>query len=151
MFGFFRTGSLLAEAKTLIGNGLKRLNFPTKYCVLDVYLPDEPTTKRLVAMAVKSKFSAHDLALMLVDSGYAHQRAIDAAAGARFNSAFGKVSGEFSGLEQTLTAASAGRHDDLLSEVFKEAVNNGCELVPQYGSVGSAMHNALGGLIEPVR
>lgn len=150
MFGFFRKKTLLAEAKALIGDGLRRLNYPSKYCILDAYLPDEQTTKRLVAMAVSSKFSAHDLALMLVDAGYAHQREIDAAAGVGFISAFGKVLGELSGIEQALTAASAGRHDSLLSEVFKAAVNNGCELVPQYGSVGSAMHNALGGLIEPV-
>jgi len=53
-------------------------------------------------------------------------------------------------MAQSLAAAGLARHDRLLTEVFKRAIEKGTLLAPQYGSAGTAMKNAVGTLIEPV-
>ena len=50
---------------------------------------------------------------------------------------------------QSARAERLERHDKLLTEIFKRAVEKGTLLVPQSGSVGVAMKNALGTLMEP--
>ena len=66
--------------------------------------------------------------------------------GAALHNALGEGSKD---MAQSLAAAGLARHDRLLTEVFKRAVERGTLIVPQYGSAGTALKNALGTLTGP--
>ena len=105
---------------------------------------------RLNDHATKEKLNAEELALLLIDAGMADHSTATGNAESMFGAAFHTALGEGSkDMARSLVAAGLARHDRLLTEVFKRAVEKGTHLVPQYGSAGTAMKNALGTQIEP--
>ena len=141
----------LEAAKQVIAECLDCLNYPAEHSSLNSYLPINETVGRLTDYANREKLNAAELALMLVDAGMADHNAAAASAKDMFGAAFQTVLGEGSkDMAQSLAAAGLARHDRLLTEVFKRAIEKGTLLAPQYGSAGTAMKNAVGTLIEPV-
>lgn len=140
----------LDAAKQVITECLNSLNYQEAYRELASYLPIEETVIRLDAHAAKEKMNAEELALLLVDAGMADHSAAAAGAESMFGAAFHTTLGEDSkDMARSLATAGLARHDRLLTEVFKRAVEKGTLLVPQYGSAGTALKNALGTVIEP--
>ena len=118
---------------------------------LESYLPLNETIVRLTDYANSEKLNAEELALLLIDAGMADQKTAAVSAKEVFSEAFHTVLGEGSkNMAQSLADAGLARHDRLLTEVFKRAGEKGTLLVPQYGSTGAAMKNAVGTLIEPL-
>ncbi len=140
----------LDAAKQVIAECLSRLNYQEVYRELASYLPVEETVKRLNDHAAKEELNAEELALLLVDAGMADHSAAAAGAESMFGAAFHTALGEGSkDMARSMAAAGLARHDRLLTEVFKRAVERGTLIVPQYGSAGNALKNALGTLNEP--
>ena len=141
----------LEAARKVIAECLDRLNYPAKHSSLESYLPLNETIVRLTDYANSEKLNAEELALLLIDAGMADQKTAAVSAKEVFSEAFHPVLGESSkDMAQSLADAGLARHDRLLTEVFKRAGEKGTLLVPQYGSAGAAMKNALGTLIEPL-
>ena len=141
----------LEAARKVIAECLDRLNYPAVHSSLESYLPINETVVRLTDYANREKLNAEELALLLVDAGIADQKATAVGAKEVFGEAFHTVLGEGSkDIAQSLAGAALVRHDRLLTEVFKRAGEKGTLLVPQYGSAGAAMKNAVGTLIEPL-
>ncbi len=141
----------LEAARKVIAECLDRLNYPAMHSSLESYLPLNETIVRLTDYANSEKLNAEELALLLIDAGMADQKTAAVSAKEVFSEAFHPVLGESSkDMAQSLADAGLARHDRLLTEVFKRAGEKGTLLVPQYGSAGAAMKNALGTLIEPL-
>lgn len=141
----------LEAARKVIAECLDRLKYPAVHSSLESYLPINETVVRLTDYANREKLNAEELALLLVDAGMADQKAAAVGAKEVFGEAFHAVLGEGSkDIAQSLAGAALVRHDRLLTEVFKRAGEKGTLLIPQYGSAGAAMKNAVGTLIEPL-
>ena len=141
----------LEAARKVIAECLDRLNYPAMHSSLESYLPLNETIVRLTDYANSEKLNAEELALLLIDAGMADQKTAAVSAKEVFSEAFHPVLGESSkDMAQSLADAGLARHDRLLTEVFKRAGEKGTLLVPQYGSTGAAMKNAVGTLIEPL-
>lgn len=140
----------LNAAKQVITECLNSLNYREAHRELASYLPIAETVARLNDHATKEKLNAEELALLLIDAGMADHSTATGNAESMFGAAFHTALGEGSkDMARSLVAAGLARHDRLLTEVFKRAVEKGTHLVPQYGSAGTAMKNALGTQIEP--
>ena len=141
----------LEAARKVIAECLDRLNYPAMHSSLESYLPLNETIVRLTDYANSEKLNAEELALLLIDAGMADQKTAAVSAKEVFSEAFHTVLEEGSkDMAQSLADAGLARHDRLLTEVFKRAGEKGTLLVPQYGSTGAAMKNAVGTLIEPL-
>ena len=141
----------LEAARKVIAECLDRLNYPALHSSLESYLPINETVVRLTDYANREKLNAEELALLLVDAGIADQKTAAVGAKEVFGEAFHTGLGEGSkDIAQYLAGAALVRHDRLLTEVFKRAGEKGTLLVPQYGSAGAAMKNAVGTPIEPL-
>ena len=141
----------LEAARKVIAECLDRLNYPAMHSSLESYLPLNETIVRLTDYANSEKLNAEELALLLIDAGMADQKTAAVSAKEVFSEAFHTVLEEGSkDMAQSLADAGLARHDRLLTEVFKRAGEKGTLLIPQYGSTGAAMKNAVGTLIEPL-
>ncbi len=136
-------------AKKIIIDCLGALNYSAEHHELNAYLPVEETVENLKSHAIKENLNPEELALLLIDAGFVDHNAILKTVESKFIAANYSTLGEKAkDVAQSARAARLERHDRLLTEVFKRAVEKGTLLVPQYGSAGAAMKNALGTLIE---
>lgn len=150
MFEFLKK-SLLDKAKIIISNHINHLGFQTSHSHLSAYLPNERTTAQLATITKNNNLGAHDLALMLIDAGYSQHREAESNAVAEFSAQWRETLGNLTDdSAESLRAAAAIRHDRLLTEVFKVAVLHGTSIAPLHGSVGRALQNSIGELIEPL-
>jgi len=137
-------------AKEIIIDCLDALNYSTEQHEFNAYLPIKETVEGLISHAINENLTPEELALLLIDAGFVdHNASLK-----KFESIF--IATNYPALgERAKDVAQSGRaerlerHDKLLTEIFKRAIEKGTLLVPQYGSVGTAMKNALGTLIEP--
>ena len=142
--------SKLNAAKKIILDCLGALNYSTEQQELNAYFPTTETVEDLISHAINENLTPEELALLLIDAGFVdHNAALK-----KFESIF--IAANYHALgerakdvAQSSRAERLERHDKLLTEIFKRAVEKGTLLVPQYGSVGVAMKNALGTLMEP--
>ncbi len=143
-------GGRIDAAKKIIVDCLDALNYSTERHDFDAYLPVEETVEELKNHASKENLTPEELALLLIDAGFVDHNAALKIFESKFIAANYPTLGERAkDAAQSARAEKLERHDRLLMEVFKRAVEKGTLIVPQYGSVGTAMKKSLGELIEP--
>lgn len=137
-------------AKKVILDCLGALNYSTEPHEFNAYLPAEETVESLKNHAIKENLLPEELALLLVDAGFVDHNAVLKEFERIFIATnYPKFGERAKDAAQSARVAGLERHDRLLTEVFKRAVERGTLIVPQYGSAGTALKNALGTLIEP--
>lgn len=137
-------------AKKIIIDCLCVLNYSTEQHEFNAYLPIEETVEGLKNHAIKENITPEELALFLIDAGFVdHNAAIKKAERKFIAENYSTLGERAKDVAQSARAERLERHDRLLTEVFKRAVEKGTLIVPQYGSIGTAMKNSLGELIEP--
>lgn len=142
--------SKIDAAKKIILDCLDALNYSTNQHEINTYLPVKETLENLIKHAISDNLAPEELALLLVDAGFVDHNAVLKKAESEFIAAnYSELGERAKDVAQSARAERLERHDRLLTEVFKRAVEKGTLIVPQYGSAGTAMKDALGELIEP--
>lgn len=142
--------SRINVANKIILDCLGVLNYSTEQQEFNAYLPTKETVEDLVSHAINENLTPEELALLLIDAGFVDHNATLKKFESIFIAANYPALGERAkDIAQSARVERLERHDKLLTEIFKRAVEKGTLLVPQYGSVGVAMKNALGTLMEP--
>ena len=137
-------------AKEIIIDCLNALNYSTEQHEFNAYLPMKETVEGLISHAINENLTPEELALLLIDAGFVdHNASLKKFESIFIATNYPALGERAKDVAQSARAERLERHDKLLKEIFKRAIEKGTLLVPQYGSVGTAMKNALGTLIEP--
>ena len=137
--------ALLSAAKRVIQECLAKLSGTQRIPEQDSFLPGEEAIGTIMKTAYDMKLNASEVAMLLVDSGLAEHMAIAEETEKAYASTIaGTVGSENERIAKAVAASSLARHDKLLTEVARRAVESGSRLAPQNGSAGRSVKSALG-------
>jgi hypothetical protein len=132
-------------ALDIIQSCIQKLDIEDQFRKIDMYLPEENVIDRLDRL---SGSTAYDMALMLIDAGYEKSERLN-----RDDS----IENVVQALRQTGAIVSTQMiqsfrdaflktltcHDEVLTKVSEVAILNGSKIIPQNGSIGSRMKDAI--------